>query len=226
MVRYSLDSVASLVAPHECLSCGKEGEVLCGRCIEEYCEAPLPHCAGCRKQQDDFKVCKNCKSWLALKYVYVATAYEGIGSELVKAMKFNYRRQASEPIAKIMSGALESLDENTILCPIPTAHARIRERGFDHAKLISQNLSQILKIKSLPVLHRHTNRRQLGSSRKARFKQMESEFEVIHASFIRDKNILLVDDVMTTGATLTAAAKALRKAGASSVSAIIFTQKL
>lgn len=227
MRSYSIDRVISLIAPHTCLACGDEGSVLCKSCIEQYFDPTHPRCAGCKQVNDDFKVCSSCRKWLPLEFVYVATVYDGIGQQLIKAMKFGQQRQASTPIARMLfeSMATFSMDD-TLLCPIPTAPARIRERGFDHAKLISKELQALCGAQAVQLLRRHTNVRQVGSGRQARINQMEAEFEAIDAKLVAGKRILLVDDVITTGATLSGAARVLKEAGAKSVSAVVFAQKM
>ncbi|MCA9323620.1 ComF family protein [Candidatus Saccharibacteria bacterium] len=116
--------------------------------------------------------------------------------------------------------------DGTLLCPIPTAPSRVRQRGFDHALHITKRLSRHTKVPYQQLLRRHTNVRQLGASRLNRIRQMEREFEAIKQGEIKGKHVILVDDVFTTGATLSAAAKVLRKAGARRVSAVVFAQKV
>jgi ComF family protein len=112
-----------------------------------------------------------------------------------------------------------------LLCPIPTSPERIRKRGFDHCQLISKLLQADLGLNSARLLERSTNARQVGSTRAERFKQMELEFKLVRDQVLKDKKIMLVDDVMTSGATLASAARILKKAGAKEVSAIVFARK-
>jgi ComF family protein len=221
-----VDKVMGMLAPQVCLGCGMEGSVLCDSCIELYHEPVQPRCAGCHALSKDFRVCSKCRSWLPLSKIYVAGNYEGVSEQLVKALKFEQKRQSSEPISKIIANLLQEISKDTLLCPVPTAPKRVRERGFDHALLISKNLSSLIGFGSKILLRRKSNVRQLGSSRKQRITQVLDEFEVIDKSKIIGKNILLVDDVMTTGATLSAVAQILKSAGAKQVSATIFAQKI
>ncbi len=126
----------------------------------------------------------------------------------------------------IMAKLLYDVSYDTVLCPVPTAPKRVRERGFDHAKLISECLGKLVDLPTMNLLRRKSNVRQLGSSRKDRIAQVRGEFEIFNTEKIEGKKVLLVDDVMTTGATLSAVAKILKEAGAKSVSAVIFAQKV
>ena len=220
-----IDKVVGYLAPQTCFGCDKEGYVLCQSCIEQYQEPTQPRCAGCRTLSENYKVCDRCRSLLPLKSIYVTGNYEGINETLVKSLKFNFRRQASESMSTMMANLLVDFDHNYIVCPIPTAPSRIRQRGFDHAGLISKNLANSLSLPHQNLLARRSNVRQLGSSRKDRFEHMLNEFSGTDDQKVKGYSILLVDDVMTTGATLAAAAKTLKKAGAKSVSAIVFAQK-
>jgi ComF family protein len=185
----------------------------------------VPRCVGCHKLSDGFKTCKTCKAWLLVDYVQVTTAYEGVYEELIHAMKFDNKRQATQPIADLIS-------ENTIykekvtVCPVPTAVSRIRQRGFDHINLISNRFSNNLKLECERILERKSNARQYGSSRNKRLNQLENEFYVSDKHSVEGKDVILIDDVVTTGATLSSCTKVLKKAGAKSVSAVVFAQKV
>lgn len=219
------DTIIGFVAPHTCIGCAKEGSVLCVSCTDMYFEPVQSRCVGCKTITEDFKVCTSCRSWLPLRSVYICGQYEGAVELLVRSLKFECQRAAAKAMAGIMTNQLTPQNE-TVLCPIPTAPARIRERGFDHALLIAKELSKQAGLPCQQMLRRHTNTRQLGASRSARIKQMKKEFEQVSRQEIDGKHIVLVDDVFTTGATIASAAKVLRQAGAKRVSAIVFSQKL
>ncbi len=221
-----IDTITGLVAPHICVGCGFAGPVLCDDCTVLYMEPVQPRCAGCKKLSDDFKVCSSCKSWLPLRSIFVASNYEGVSELLVRSLKFDCQRAAAKSMSRLMAETLSESSDKRLLCPIPTASSRIRERGFDHALLIAKELACNTGLTMEQLLQRHTNVRQLGSTRANRIKQMESEFSVSKKSMVEGENVLLVDDVMTSGATLAGAARTLRNAGAKSVSAIIFAQKM
>jgi ComF family protein len=158
----------------------------------------------------------------------VSTKYEGLYEQLLRSLKFDLMRQAVEPISQIMIEVLNDirLPENILICPLPTAPSRIRQRGFDHTKLIANKISSNLGIKNESLLKRRTNVRQLGSTRNQRMAQMTKEFYTKYPEKIEGRTILLIDDVMTTGASLSSASKVLKAAGAKRVYAIVFAQKV
>jgi ComF family protein len=157
--------------------------------------------------------------------VYFTSVYSGIAEQLIHELKFEYRRQAVEPMAKTMSAVLPAQEKDVLLCPIPTAPPRIRERGFDHCELLCRELARKTDLQQKNLLQRLTNTRQVGSSRQARFDQTREGFKILEGVEIKNRSILLVDDVMTSGATLSAAAKLLKKSGAKEVNALIFARK-
>jgi ComF family protein len=143
-------------------------------------------------------------------------------------MKFDCKRQATEPVAQIMSELLQNIPTQLdyVVTSLSTASSRIRQRGFDHSELITKHIAKELGVKAQSLLGRKTNVRQLGSNRTKRFNQMEQEFYTKNKNLIQGKTILLVDDVVTTGASLSGAARVLLNAGAKQVHAIVFAQKM
>lgn len=108
--------------------------------------------------------------------------------------------------------------------PIPTATARVRERGFDHARLIAKYFATSHRRGLYGNLKRLGQSRQVGSKRETRLKQLENSFVVVRSRELRGKTVLLVDDVMTSGATIESAANCLKRAGIHKVYALVFAQ--
>jgi ComF family protein len=221
------DILIAALAPHTCIACRAEGLLLCQTCRLSAGGSVEPRCVGCHKLSQNFKVCSSCRRWLATDSVVVATPYEHVYKTMIQAYKFGSKRELAMQIADIMADTYfdRSID---MVCFIPTAPARIRQRGFDHAKLITVCLSRYLELpcpRNNPVARR-TNVRQLGASRRKRLKQMKRELHVVDKKLVAGKNVLLIDDMITTGASISAAAQALRQAGAKRVSGLVFTQKI
>lgn len=113
-----------------------------------------------------------------------------------------------------------------LVIPIPTATSRIRQRGFGHGELLARVLSHKIALQNAMALGRLGQTRQLGSRRSDRLKQPKGNYFVRQPKTIKGRNILLVDDVVTTGATIREATKVLRKAGAQRIDALIFAKRL
>lgn len=218
-----LELLISLIAPHYCVGCGAENTLLCEPCRAVHVITPPSRCYLCHKASKQSQVCAGCRKKSLLKNVWVAAEYEEIPKRLVYKLKFERAQSASGMLASIMTDCLPDLDSETIVAHVPTANKRVRIRGYDQSKLIASAISQKRGWKHVNLLERKGSSRQVGASRKVRISQMKNAFSA-NESIAKGKNVLLVDDVTTTGATLEAAAKALKACGAKSVQAVVFAQ--
>ncbi len=145
--------------------------------------------------------------------------YADSSKALIARMKFGGARAAADSMSAMMSPFLE---DDAVLVPVPTATSRVRARGFDQAKLLSVRLAHRCSAEEVGALRRIGQSRQVGATRQQRLLQLRDSFEVSSDTAISGRHVVLVDDVMTTGATLEAAASALKRAGAKRVDAIVF----
>lgn len=220
-----VERLVDVFAPHYCISCSNEGTVVCDWCFPDFA-SPIPsRCFLCKAVSIDSKVCQKCQPKVKLKHVWVRTFYEGNAKQLIHDFKFERKRAASEPIARLMKQSLPFFGPKTIITHIPTATRRVRKRGYDHAELIALELSNQLSLTRRKLLYRTTQTRQVGSKRDQRIQQMKQAFVCANREITFGSSILLVDDLATTGATLGAAALCLKQAGAKSISAVVFAQK-
>lgn len=210
-----IEHILSAIAPHECLGCGKEGAVICYGCADALPRV-APRCYSCRRPSEEFRTCKICRNTVALERVLPFTAYKGQAKALIHELKFSRLRGAAEPIADMMANVIP---RNIVITHVPTATTRVRQRGYDQSALIARALAAKTGGTYLSLLARMGQQRQLGSGRKARKAQIEGAFIAIATA---PASILLVDDVVTTGATLEACALVLRNAGAKHIAAATF----
>jgi len=218
------------LAPPECLLCGAEHTVLCELCAEAEI---LPHgerCAFCGAASPAGRTCPKCRRVAAPRHVWITTDYEGAAQKLLRAYKFGHLRVAATGLAGLMAGTYSfynpDLSSIYLVVPIPTATSRRRARGFDHADLLAQKLATKLKIDYYRALNRLGQARQVGARRAQRQAQQAGAYRVRRADKLKGRRVLLIDDVITTGATLRAATKALRSAGAAQVDALVFAKRL
>ena len=151
--------------------------------------------------------------------------YEGTVRKAVHRYKFGGLAVYAAPFGKRMARCLrEERDPSRFLVTwVPLSEKRLRQRGYDQARLLAEELTKELGLDHpRPLLRkiRNTRAQSLLSEEKERRANVKGTYEVIDTSLVRGAHILLVDDVVTTGATLTACAAELRKAGAAEVSAI------
>jgi competence protein ComFC len=220
-----LEKILSVVAPHQCLICQREGKLLCAWC-EPDAFPPLPsRCYRCHALSNDFAVCDRCRRHSPLRQVWVRTAFEGVAKELAHGYKYERQSESLNPIVSTMAEAMPYLDDQTLLVPIPTATARKRQRGYDHALRLARHLAAQTKHMYIQPLARLNQTRQVGAGRQQRFLQLQNAFVVTKPKLVRGKRIILVDDIVTTGATLETVAQLFKAAGAKRVDAVVFAQK-
>ena len=217
-----IDTIIGTLAPYDCVSCGQEGRVLCSHCVMAL-PAAREQCYKCCEPSSSGSTCSACSQAGSPDFVYAATMYQGAAKDLIGWFKFRGAQSAAGIMARRMKIRPEQ-GMHTYIVPVPTANRRARVRGFDQAKLLARELSRQNSMPYISCLGRIGETRQVGMSRGKRLAQLGDAFYVKNPSHVRNAAILLVDDVMTTGATLEAATLALRKAGVAHVSAAVFAR--
>jgi len=202
-----LERMIGFVAPHICLHCGQEGSLLCAQCQKTHLTALPAVCYKCRQPAPHGLTCEVCRASSAIRSVQVVTSYDGLPKDLVYRLKFARAQAAAKTIADIMMGHCQLPDPNVLVVHIPTATSRIRQRGYDQAALIAHYLGRKLGLTARKALYRHGQTRQVGAGREARRRQLKNSFFVPSPRAVKGQHILLVDDVITTGATIEEAAK-------------------
>lgn len=216
-----LERLSDLLAPHYCYNCGEIGAVLCHSCKYNIVTERSCLCIRCRRPLTGGP-CRDCPR--AFAGMYMIGPREGALKALVGASKFDAVREAADMQAELLAAALPSLDD-AIVVPIPTIQRHIRQRGYDHTARMAKQLAGRISARFCPVLARRGSSVQHGAGRKERFRQAASAFTVRYP-VDPEKAYLLVDDVTTTGASLLAAARVLRKAGARHVYAAVTTYQV
>jgi ComF family protein len=144
---------------------------------------------------------------------------------LVYQTKYAPARSGAHLMGKLLASKLPYLvSANVVVVPIPTTPSRIRWRGFDQAVYMAGSLSRHAHYRVEGVLARTSNEHQIGLGRKERFAHMQQALKLSAPQAIENKTVLLVDDVVTTGATMEAASKLLLQNGATKVIAVYFAK--
>lgn len=220
-----LDRILSVVAPHSCIVCGIEGKLLCGWCSPDALP-PLPsRCYLCQRLTPDSATCHKCYKSQVPRHVWIATDYEDVAKTLIQGFKFDHQRAGAPIVGSAMASALPYLRPDSLIVPVPTASSHIRQRGYDHAELLARQIARRKHLQWSKAVSRLTQSRQVGASRQQRLTQLKDCFMVSKPGLIKNANVLLIDDVVTTGATLEAVTTALKQAGAKTVNAVVFAQK-
>jgi ComF family protein len=199
-----IDRLLSVVAPYQCLNCQIESLLLCNKCA-----LSLPTGA----KNNNYSACLNS--------ITSVTAYKGVARDLIWRLKSAGVQAAADLMARQMTGLVPVGTQ--LLVPVPTATSRVRRRGYDQAGLLTKALSRHSGIPRRNCLIRIKQTQQVGAPRSLRQQQVKGAFRC-QAGNLDGRRVLLVDDVVTTGATLEEAALVLKKAGAATVDAITFAQ--
>ena len=217
-----LDTIFSKLAPYECLGCAQEGSLICKACTHHL--EPVPaRCYRCHRISEGFRTCPSCRSHSELWSVLPVSIYDGIAKEIVWKLKFGGAQKAAQEMASFMK-VLPFSPDNAVIVPVPTATSRARKRGYDQAVLLARALAQQTGLPYGACLRRLGQDEQLGARRDQRVTQLRHAYRCVAPQTVRDRHVLLIDDVLTTGATLEAAARLMKQAGAKHVSGIVFAQ--
>jgi ComF family protein len=190
-----IDKALSLFFPHICKGCGASGAPLCERCV--------------------FDLLKT-RSSVNRHNLYAVGQRRGALKRLVDDYKFKNERTTAKILARLLDESLPKLPPKTVIVPVPTAAQRIRQRGFDHVALIAKYLARRRGLNYRLILARKTNTTQhFSKTAQARARAAQAAFYLPRPQ--APAQVLLLDDIHTTGATLRAARSLLIKNGAKSV---------
>lgn len=216
-----LARIADLALPPRCVGCDAEGALLCAGCE--------PGLYGRRGIPPGAPVGMPSHVPLPLVVHEWCTAYGGIGRPAIHALKYGGERRLAEPLGRAMAGRWrEAGGAGDLLVPVPVHPSRRRERGYDQAELLAIVAGRHLRLPVIAALIRsRATVRQAELDRSARSDNVRGAFALNGSAgdAIRGRWPVLVDDVMTTGATLGDAATALLEAGAIAVSALTLARE-
>ena len=198
-----------LLTPTECFGCGADNVVLCTTCTMRFGLRDVNICYACRLPSPAAYVCKRCASDMAMSGVAVAAYYDGPVKELILSLKFQRLRAAADAAAALITATLPSWPIDMVTS-VPISPARHRERGYNQSELLARRVAEALDRPYTPLLARANSQHQLGLDRRSRLRSAGGFFAVRRC----EGHVLVVDDVLTTGATLNACAAELRGAGA------------
>ena len=226
MIVSPIEQVIALMIPLECHICGREGDMLCLSCQMQVLPEHISRCYLCNKLTKQQRICTSCAPKSRLRRVWWLGLYKNTVKELIFEMKYHRKRAYARSFGRILSEHIPYLPDDTLVVPIPTASNRIRMRGFDQADLIAKQFAADKDLTFSPLLYRRTQVDQIGKNRDQRQQQIKQSIALHAKADIAGRTILLIDDVLTTGASLEAAAQLLRKNGARHVDAAVVARHL
>ncbi|MDT7043462.1 ComF family protein [Candidatus Nitronereus thalassa] len=228
-----LHRVLHTLFPTPCLSCG---EALLDNAIPYFCEPcwgtisvlPEPKCPRCHLPFSSAStlthspqhLCGRCRQRPpAFTKACTPYAYQGVLKDAISQFKYHGKVRLAKPLAQLMASAWDLPQSIDGIIAVPLHPTRLREREYNQSLLLAERLSHCL---GLPVMwnilvRTHPTVPQTTLKRAARLKNLRKSFAVTRPEVVSGKQVLLVDDVYTTGTTINECAKTLRKAGAADV---------
>ncbi len=212
--------IYDLLFPKRCVECQKVGDFVCFDCISRISRIVTFTCHSCGKITQSGQYCKSCRGSVELTGVMVVCDYnEGPTKEMIHHLKYSGFLELSEILGELLVERIKkSGKSNFIVVPVPMDQKKENERGFNQSELIARYISKKLGFKGGLALSKiKKTKSQMKLKRSERLRNLENAFECEDIRLIKNQNILLVDDVMTTGTTLNECAKELRRHGVKQV---------
>jgi ComF family protein len=207
--------------PRRCASCGKMGSFLCPDCLRNLPSLLSPICPKCGRPQASGIVCPGCRQRQAeIDGIRSLFRFDEVIRKVIHQLKYQNLRALSPCLAELLANYLQSnpLPGEAII-PVPLHPRRLRERGYNQSSLLTRELGGLI---NLPVIEDCLIRVKQAQPQ-ARTTTLEERRRNVANAFacrdwqVRDKKIILIDDVCTSGATLESCATTLKANGAVSV---------
>lgn len=196
--------IFDLLFPVFCLGCGKEEEWICSDCLKKI------------KEDKNVYHRRYCK-----KIIAVGAYDDELLKKAIQTFKYKFVFEMSKPLGKLLKGALGK--QQLIAIPIPLSKKRLLWRGFNQAELLAKELGRPVLTDALIKRRERSPQVKLGAIE--RRLNVKNTFLAINKEKIVGKRLLLVDDVMTTGATLDECARVLKEAGAKEVWGLVLAKE-
>lgn len=216
-----LDRVFSYIAPHSCCSCGDLGAIICDSCKNDIAHERFERCIGCLVPAPE-SLCQQCRQSFGIDSALCLGERTGALRGLLDAYKFRSSKEVARHIVDLLDSCAPYYTETTVT-QAPTAPQHQRVRGFDHVNLFARDFAAR---RSLP----YQQLLQQTSRDTQHFKTKKERLKAAGASIASRKKapecVVLVDDIMTTGATVKACAQRLREAGARRIDLVIVARQM
>ncbi|GIV66116.1 MAG: amidophosphoribosyltransferase [Bellilinea sp.] len=209
--------------PPSCAACKKHGERLCASCQSQV--IPIDHQRACPicDLPGASDICPDCRSTTpAFDQLRSYAVYEGVLRQTIHHLKYENDLPLADTLSRFLISLIRQQNwQVDLICPVPLSPQRLRERGYNQSALLAQLLGWAISTpySNKALFRTRETRSQVGLSAEQRRENVRGAFSAL-ANLVRDKTILLVDDIATTSATLSACAEALKIVGARKVYAI------
>lgn len=209
--------------PPSCAGCGKNGVRLCSSCLQQI--TPIDHhnsCPHCDLPEAG-QLCPDCQSQLPVfDQLRSYSIYEGVLRQSIHHLKYNNDLPLADTLCRMLIYLFNQQNWKVdLICPVPLSLQRLRQRGYNQSALLAQILAWAVEIpyNGKALMRVRETLSQVGLNAEQRRANVKGAFWA-DPRLVKEKTVLIVDDIATTSATISACAEALKTAGAGKVYAI------
>lgn len=233
-----MKKILNYIFPTRCISCKsfvQDNASFCNECWNNFHFIKEPYCSICSYQLEKVsnvinQICLSCmKSRPSFDFARCLLKYDESNKKLIHNLKYYDNTSIAKPFAKMLySRFSDDIKNIDIVIPIPMHKFKRIRRLYNHAQLIAEEVSKLIgkKARSDILLKIKNTKPQTGLSKENRLKNLSGSFGISDNKHIKNKIILLIDDVMTTGSTAEATSKLLKKEGAKSVILLCIARRM
>lgn len=227
-----LNDVLNILFPKRCINCHKEGSYLCDDCLSLIDVNPFYYCL-CNKPSKLAAIgkCKACEGNHLNGLLSSASFDQGIVKNIIHKMKHNYIKELSLPMSVLILTHLSLLEKDFSsfsLVPVPLSIKKMKRRGFNQSEEIGRLVSDALRIPFLSnaLIKITETKPQSDLDYSERLENVKNCFEINNKELISSRDILLLDDIYSTGSTMSECAKILKNSGANKVVGISVAREI
>lgn len=231
MLRGLLKGLTDLIYPNCCLACKNrikpdaKQNFICAPCRDKIEINLPPFCASCGRRLAKDNLAKNiCSGCLKTRFhfdrAFSPCKYNGTIKKLIHEFKYAGRDYLGESLGSIMNSFIKEyalpIEYVDFIIPMPLHNSRLREREFNQAQILSEKVGKEFNKEVLPgvLVRDKATRAQVELNPEERLLNVKNSFRVTRPALVKNMNLLLIDDVLTTGATSSEAARSLKESGA------------
>lgn len=225
--------ILDLLFPKACFSCGREGSYICPACLKQIEINSHSRCFICGRRSPDNRTCQECKRKTNLTGVLTASSWDNqILRQLIYEYKYRFIKDLAKPLSQIMINYLEADQlitcamDKLIFTSVPLHRQRLQWRGFNQAELLAKEVANHFEAPITQLLERSRNTQPQAEIKKQKerksnikgafslnktFAPLRAEGAIINnLPLLKEKTVIIVDDITTTGSTLEECAMALK----------------
>ncbi len=230
MLKVLCKGLKDLIYPASCLICknkmvAAKQEPVCADCLEKVEKNLPPFCSSCGRHMDQEaiqkNICSNCgREKFYFDHAFSPCRYTGLIKNLIREFKYSGKDYLGKPLGLLMNKFI--IDYNLpityfdYIVAVPLHKSKEREREFNQAEILSQQIAKEFnkEVLTKALVRNRPTKTQTEMNLGERIGNVENSFSIANPQLIKDRNLLLIDDVLTTGATANQAAKILKENGA------------